>query len=76
MKAARLSCGTNRVTATTSCIETMKPMSKQHGKIDHALFIPAHSPICRAADTVLFFAVLCFGIAAVLAVAAQQVLQW
>lgn len=73
MKAARLSCGTNRVTATTSCIKAMKPMSKRQAEIDRVLFIPSHTLVGRAANTALLFSVVMSGLAAAVVALIRQV---
>lgn len=47
-------------------------MSKVSVKIDVVPFIPAHSTICRAADTALLFSVALFGLVAVVIAIVRQ----
>lgn len=50
-------------------------MAKRQTKIDMKNpFIPAASPACRVADTVLLFSVALFGLAAAVAALLRQVL--
>ncbi|SIQ24722.1 hypothetical protein SAMN05880590_102780 [Rhizobium sp. RU35A] len=71
----RLTDRTGRSTPSTFPILTGNPMTKRHGKSDtQNPFIPAASPICRAADTALLFSVALFGLAAAVAALLRQVL--
>ena len=64
-------CQSRPVSATTSTslISEQRPMTKPAAKIDiRNPFIPASSPVCRAADSALLFSVVLLGVAAVLVV--------
>lgn len=68
-KAVCPGCQSRPVSATTSTslISEQRPMTKPTAKIDtRNPFIPASSPVCRAADTALLFSVVLLGVAAVL----------
>lgn len=70
-RALRPGCQSRSISATpsTSSISADGPMAKRPAKIAiRNPFIPASSPVCRAADTALLFSVVLFGVAAALAV--------
>ncbi len=71
----RLTSQTDRATALNVPISSAVPMTKRQPKIDtRNPFIPSHSPVCRAADTVLLFSVALFGCMAGVAALLRQVL--
>ena len=58
-----------------SRISEASPMTKTHREIDtRNPFIPATSPVCRAADTALLYCVTLIGLAAAAIALARQVL--
>lgn len=70
----RLRSLVNRSTPSIIPISSVEPMTKRQTKIDmRNPFIPASSPACRVADTVLLFSVSLFGLAAAVAAILRQV---